>query len=366
MSPEKIGTKRLSNLDYLRGLAAFGIMIYHFSSWQSKDLSAHTFLGRIGIYGVALFYVLSGLTLYYVYNDRMRPLKNGIENFLKHRFFRIFPLMWFATIATIILSRQLPNFLKLFLNLTGLFGFVRWDDYYAVGLWSIGNELVFYVFFIILIFSLQKSRLLFFFAATGFFTVFLYFSFFILNDKINLADQWTTYVNPMNHAFLFVGGFLIGMIKIKIPAWANLTLLTLAILTFTLYPVRGSDQILLVTGYTRLIFTACCFLIVLCFYKLEVAPPAFVHKPLSRLGEASYSVYLLHPLVYTSLNIAFNSNLLLVASITVFISYFVYQYFEKYFMALGKRKQFSLFNRLESKKSKSKIASSELTLTFDS
>ena len=61
---------RLYNLDYLRGIVAFGIMIYHYFLWTFGKFSADTFIGRLGIYGVSIFYVLSGLTLYYVYYER--------------------------------------------------------------------------------------------------------------------------------------------------------------------------------------------------------------------------------------------------------------------------------------------------------
>ena len=64
---------RLYNLDYLRGLVTFGIMIYHYLSWTLGKFTADTFMGRVGIYGVSIFYVLSGLTLYYVYYDKMKP-----------------------------------------------------------------------------------------------------------------------------------------------------------------------------------------------------------------------------------------------------------------------------------------------------
>ena len=138
---------RLYSLDYLRGLAAFGIMIYHYFSWISGSFSADTFMARVGIYGVSVFYVLSGLTLYYVYYDKMKPSRQDITSFFKKRLFRLFPLLWLVTIAAIFLSKEMPNFYNLFLNLTGLFGFIKWDIYFSTGVWSISNELVFYVFF---------------------------------------------------------------------------------------------------------------------------------------------------------------------------------------------------------------------------
>ncbi|HEX6179628.1 MAG TPA: hypothetical protein VFZ47_00205, partial [Chitinophagaceae bacterium] len=53
---------RLHSLDYLRGLAAFGIMAYHFMMWTMGEMDSSRKMGRVGIYGVSIFYVLSGLT----------------------------------------------------------------------------------------------------------------------------------------------------------------------------------------------------------------------------------------------------------------------------------------------------------------
>lgn len=77
---------RLHNLDYLRGLAAFGIMIYHYCSWELGDFSSDTIMERIGIYGVAIFYVLSGLTLFHVYFEKLHFSKESIFSFLKEDF----------------------------------------------------------------------------------------------------------------------------------------------------------------------------------------------------------------------------------------------------------------------------------------
>jgi len=340
---------RLYNLDYLRGLAAFGIMIYHYLTWTLGKFSADTFMGRLGIYGVSIFYVLSGLTLYYVYYDKMKPSKQDIFSFFKKRIFRIFPLLWLVTLTAILLSRKMPDLTNLFLNLTGLFGFVRWDKYFSAGIWSIGNELVFYVFFPLFILFIKRFKPLMIVLSLVLFALYLYFAFVKLNPDLTLSEQWKNYVNPLNQAFLFLGGFLIGFFfhATKIKNSVILSLLLLAFTAFTFYPATG-NTISIVTGANRLIFTACCFLICICFYKLTLKFPTFIHKPLTLLGEASYSVYLLHPIIWTLTGIAtglfskyilyfpVSARLIFSVLLTLIISYFVYQYFEKYFMKLGR------------------------------
>ncbi|HOY69302.1 MAG TPA: hypothetical protein PLZ85_00405 [Methylotenera sp.] len=54
---------RLDSLDWLRGLLAFSIMIYHLTSWEISPLESSHLLGRLGIYGVSMFFLLSGLSM---------------------------------------------------------------------------------------------------------------------------------------------------------------------------------------------------------------------------------------------------------------------------------------------------------------
>lgn len=339
---------RLYNLDYLRGLAAFGIMIYHYLSWTLGKFSSDTFMGRLGIYGVSIFYVLSGLTLYYVYYDKMKPSKDDILSFFKKRIFRIFPLLWLVTIVSIILSRTMPDFTDLFLNLSGLFGFIKWDKYFSAGVWSIGNELVFYIFLPFFILFIKKFKPLMILLAIAILGLYLYFAFVKLNPNLTLSEQWKDYVNPLNQVFLFLSGFLIGFFlhNIKIKNSIIISFLLFGIVLFTFYPTTG-DTINIVTGINRLVFTSCCFIICICFYKLTFKFPDFIHKPLTLLGEASYSVYLLHPIVWKLTGISSgifrrhifyiheSVSLILSVVLTLIISYYVYQYFEKYFMKLG-------------------------------
>lgn len=338
---------RLYSLDYLRGLAAFGIMIYHYLTWTLGSFSADTFMGRLGIYGISIFYVLSGLTLYYIYWDKMKPSKEEIKSFFLKRIYRIFPLLWLVTIVSIILSKKLPDFYSLFLNISGLFGFIEWDTYFATGAWSIGNELVFYVFFPFFILFSKSYKPIMVLLATSIFGIYLYFAFYILNENLTLFEQIRNYYNPLNQVFLFLGGFLLGRFlhNVKLKKSIVIMLLILGLSIFIFYPVTG-DTINLVVGLNRLIFTACCFLICISFYKNTFTLTKFISKPLILLGEISYSVYLIHPIVYSVIESKFiiryfpeSVRLIISVMSTLIISYFVYQRFEKYFLKLGVEKK---------------------------
>lgn len=335
--------KRLHNLDYLRGLSALGIMLYHYLTWTYGKYNADSVLGRIGVYGVSVFYVLSGLTLFHVYYPYMQPTRANLLVFFKKRALRILPLLWLATVATLLLSGNWPGSGILFLNLTGLFGFFNWDAYIAGGAWSIGNELVFYALFPVFLSLFKKNTFYVFFIPLLFFAAYLAFAFFILPES-RVQDQWRNYIHPLNQAFLFLGGFLIGYVLQKKTIGPSLlwAVLLSCLILFVFYPVHG-PQMALKMGFPRLVFTACCFMVCFALYALPPVLPSLLKTPFLRLGEISYSVYLLHPLVYDVVGrfrmhvmpISIQERLGYSICLSLILSYGVYRFFERPILRLN-------------------------------
>lgn len=343
---------RLHNLDYLRGLAAFGIMIFHYLSWTTGEFDAASFMGRVGLYGVSIFYVLSGLTLFYVYHDKMTPDRRDVRDFFIKRALRILPLLWVATIVSVFVFHGGDvTFTSLFLNLTGIFGFVQWDSSIATGAWSIGNELVFYVFFPLFVLLAKKIPQGFIAFVLAVMAVYVYFAFNLIDGSLTFDDaqQRSYYFNPLNQLFLFLGGYLIGLLfrNVHVTNAFSYLLILAGILIFVFYPAEG-PRIHLVEGWCRMALTLSCFLICLGFYKVSFQLPGIANSGFKMLGEASYSVYLLHPIVHRLMGfviawisthvihlpemVRFGASVV----ITLVLSYAVYQYFEKFFIRLGK------------------------------
>jgi exopolysaccharide production protein ExoZ len=106
---------------------------------------------------------------------------------------------------SIVLSKQISDFYKLFLNLSGLFAIYKWDETFSSGVWSIGNELSFYLPFPIFIgFICQRNVILF---SLLFSLLFVYFTFKVENWEASL--QWKIYINPLNQFIYFLLGILI-------------------------------------------------------------------------------------------------------------------------------------------------------------
>lgn len=204
--------QRLYTLDYLRAMVAVGVVAYHFTQWNFGLPKADAFFGRIAIYGVEIFYLLSGLTLFHVYEHKMQPLKAGMIRFARRRLFRLYPLLWLATAFSIFLDGQKPTLLGLLLNFTGLFGFVAPALYYTSGAWSIGNELVFYSVLPLFFICLRRFQFLFWALGGIIAVVFIYYAFLVLQPDTPLYAQWAHYVNPFNHLFFFYAGFAMGVL----------------------------------------------------------------------------------------------------------------------------------------------------------
>lgn len=341
---------RLHHLDYLRGIAAAGIMLFHFFTWTFGEFDSSSFFGRVGLYGVSIFYILSGLTLYHVYHRGMILSPQGIGDFLIKRVFRIFPLMWIATLMSIWLVKGFDvSARQLILNFTGLFGFFAWDEGIATGIWSIGNELVFYCLFPWLIFFGRKSAMINLIVLFLFLATYLFFAFYLLDSSLSFdaAMQKFHYVNPLNQAFLFVSGFMLGrFFEVPTRPVYPFYLFTFAgILLFIFYPIQG-DRIHLVTDWNRLVLTLSTFLICFGIYRAGGELKGGLHWIFKTLGEISYSLYLLHPIVHRLVGMARDViapgcsekiRFLVALVCTLLLSYVSYRWFEKYFIRLGKR-----------------------------
>lgn len=332
---------RVESLDYLRGMAALSILSFHFSTWIFGELHPQSFLGKMGIYGVSIFYVLSGLTLYHVYKDQLAKGVDILIFFLK-RIFRIYPLLILVTTLNMFFGSA-PKTIWLYIkNITGVFGFIDPSGYIATGAWSIGNELVFYSFFPFILILFRKNKYLFSLVLLVMLVLAVYFCFFYINSQSLLSIEWRKYVNPFNQIYLFFAGVVIGMIKryILIVKYFYLGVITL-LAVFWLYPI--DKEIELITGITRITLSIIMCVICLAFYLSDLKFNKIVHKILIFFGDISYSIYLLHPITYAFLIkfnvIKGNSYVFLLINIlaAVLISSISYFYIEKVFVKMGSR-----------------------------
>lgn len=342
-------TQRIDELDWLRGLMALSILAYHtaLSVNTGWSVDASGLLGRLGIYGVSVFFVLSGLSMAHVYGH-MRGLRATGQFYLR-RLFRIWPLLTLVVALEALrawATGTTHSPVLLLMNATGIFGFVSPSSYINVGAWSIGNEMVYYSLTPLLFLAYHISRIagnVTVLATAGLASL---FAFGLLDPSLTLTEQWKTYIHPANNLLLYSAGVAIyfNFRDIRLNSVWRVFAFWLPILVFVGLPFRGETTVI-VTGLGRVIFVALAMLIVFGFYKAPLRLPRFLHAGLDRIGIVSYGIYLLHPFVLSAarrlpIPLAEYSPwlfLLFVAVTTFLVANIVYVGLERPFVRLGKR-----------------------------
>lgn len=92
--------KTLISLDFMRGIAALGIVLYHLTNEAFTRLNYRLLGGFFltGYSGVYVFFVLSGFILYYLYGSKLGK-RSEIKIFLLKRIVRLYPLYLISTLA---------------------------------------------------------------------------------------------------------------------------------------------------------------------------------------------------------------------------------------------------------------------------
>ena len=315
-----------------------------------------TVLGRFGIYAVSIFFVISGISLGIAYTRIEISLKD-LRSFWIRRVCRIAPAYWLVTLIIIFqawrsahghFSPDWPTYLG---NLSLTFGFYAPDIYLPTGGWSIGDEMVFYLFFPFVFAAIGNKKILFLSTAiaTG---IYLYYAFGILVPNKPLADQWKAYIHPANQGLLFFAGMLMAKFRVHHTKpfkkdWHSLLLLT-CIVGFCFYPADG-DQIEIVYGIKRLVFSVFCFGISYAVLNINFNFSALFQKVLKFFGNVSYPLYLIHGVtgnIFMKLGRkalhTTDPHTILIFMLcvgfpgTLLISYAVYRFVEKPIMQYGK------------------------------
>jgi peptidoglycan/LPS O-acetylase OafA/YrhL len=153
MQPPKLGF-----IDSLRGFAALYVLAFHFSLITTPMAVAPRWLAPFtgfGGSGVTLFFVVSAFTLCLSTDSRKRDESTPLLNYFIRRFFRIAPLFYVWIIAYIVRDifvfnsihspAEIARSVFFVLNL-----FPGREQGFVWASWTIGVEMLFYVFFPVL------------------------------------------------------------------------------------------------------------------------------------------------------------------------------------------------------------------------
>ena len=266
---------KIDSIQVLRFFAAFSVMMVHLPVFE------------FGIWGVDIFFVISGFIMMYV-------TENNEKFFLLKRIFRIVPLYWILTLGVFVLAIFIPEVLN---NTTAntahliksLF-FIPFDKngtgHFPILFlgWTLNFEVIFYFLFSLSLVFFKENRMI---ACSIFIIIFLVFNK-VFSEKNFIFE---TYANDIFIEFIF--GMILFTIwkRYKNKISTNLTnhFICLTILLVSIF-------ILNYYNFSRSISYGLPSLILAIYFLFFLNHLKFP-KILVSLGDASYCIYLLHPYV---------------------------------------------------------------------
>ncbi|WP_210531393.1 acyltransferase family protein [Pantoea ananatis] len=346
-----------SRLDHLRFFAAMLVIFKHVWDMAGGPQGPHTtkFLTAIiqsGHIGVSLFLVLTG----FLFVQILDRYKQGIiyHKFIYNRLLRIFPLLTVVFFTFLAVGKEyytdhpLPILNLLFLQLNfgdELSGFGQ--SVFPVGAWwTVAVEFQFYLVFP-LIYGIFMRK------GPGY-LIGLLATFIMINLGIFLFKgdcYWLMYHSIIGRMSQFLIGMLAACIALKktevVKKYALLLFALSLSLMFSLsyyYQDNEFFKNILTFPSEAIVFS----MMILGYQYLNVTLPQIADKLFSRLGEMSFSIYLLHALILEILikNIGFLSitghfaidviiySLTILLPVVLVVSSMTYSFIEKPFMEM--------------------------------
>ena len=281
----------LHTLQAYRAFAAILVVLSHAYNINREYFSKNEFplLFSFGNAGVQFFFVLSGFIIFWAHQKDIGRRDQTLK-YLYKRFIRIYPIYWFITLSLLPFWLLFPNsgqpYHRQFLPLIKSLLLIPQSHgtHLSVG-WTLTHEVLFYLVFAILLFSRKL----------GAFLIGAWVLGILVAESLNGNDAFPSnfFLNPNN--LLFPLGMLAGMAVLKFPVLRgrNGALVFLAgnvvfgITAFFNGSFTHSLSQIMSYGFGAFLIVAggSCGLLENIFQK---------SRALNFLGDASYSIYLIH------------------------------------------------------------------------
>ncbi len=273
--------KRFQELDALRGIAIFGIVIHHYLMYSyNRPEYSKGLVSTIDTlhYIVNWFFVLSGYVVYMTLTKI-----NYLPNFIVNRFSRLFPAYIFAVLITSLIITVSPyynyipaDFNRIAINLTML---QHWFRVEAIdgSYWTLPLELSFYVIVYFVFLSKLNKHVHWF---TGIFLIFTLIVNILAHRSIALA--YTLYYIPVLKAgtFFMAGICFYKLFENKNDNIAKILILLSLIIQFV------------IGNWVEVAYIATFYLLLYLFILQKLQ--WIVHPKILFLARMSFSVFLLH------------------------------------------------------------------------
>ena len=303
--------KKLNLLQVYRGIAALLVVMFHVNQMSTERLNQVTFfnLFQAGWSGVDYFFVLSGFIMVYVHRSAIGK-KDQLKSFLVKRCVRIYPIYWIITLIVLCFFLVIPGFanaqdLSLGKIILSLLLIPQYDKPILDVGWTLVYEMYFYVLFSIAIWLKPKQSVP--LLSAWLFVTLLHFckivtfpdAFFLLNlvfGNMNLE---------------FVLGGLAAYIVIKYNnkltnyRWILFGIANLGYVILAMFVAWGNIE------FDRInTFAVLAALLIIASTSIDLKDSPRIPYFFIFLGDASYSIFLLHsPVISASTKIVQKANL---------------------------------------------------------
>ena len=279
------------SIQYLRGFAAILVLASHALLYPLVEHNLG--FGRLGWLGVILFFVISGFIMVVVTGEG----QFSAAGFLRRRFIRVVPMYWIATLLAAALALLVPQIFKttvydstqLLLSLL----FIPFHNPVSGGIhplyklgWTLNYEVFFYIGFALLAFLDARARVVWLSIAFGALAVLG----LILQPEAAIPQFYTSYM-PL----AFCAGAWLGLATLRghvrrLSKGAIYALMLLGMGAMVQGLAWGVEVVEDGIAFIGLLFFASA--LVLLLVRLEPRLPRIAL--LERIGDASYSIYLVH------------------------------------------------------------------------
>lgn len=275
------------------------IVMFHVALMPPLEMSERLkFITNFGGFGVPLFYILSAFALSYGYVGKL-DTSDQVRRFYVRRFWRIAPLFYLMMVYYVgylwVAAHHLVSVQSLLTSATFTFNLLpQHVTGFVFASWSIGVEMLFYAIFPVLVLlnsSLKRAVVIF---AASVFVVIIWTEAFAGTEG-NLRNFGSFSI--VGHLHYFAGGMLAFFIW-QTVRWTPMLhrLVTAAATAFLVSLIFVSQYLMQWMPHPALTAVWAVGLMALVLglsFERASAPLWFA----VRLGEASFSLYLLHPAI---------------------------------------------------------------------
>lgn len=321
---------RLTAVQALRGIAALAVTLAHIIG----DITARTGVelvprAAVGAAGVDLFFIISGFIMVYA-SRGLRGQAVGWSIFLGRRLARVVPLYWLVTLIYLLLQIAQgkwhviqPDWIVaslLFWPFPGVTG-AGLSPFYGIG-WTLNFEMMFYVVFAAALWLRRGDP--------SWIVASILTGGVVIGAALPLPDLLGYWTNEIVLNFVYGIAIAVAFLRgVRLPPALGALLVSvgvggLIVSTCLGYMAALPDQ---APAFPRSLAWGLPMALIMAGVTLTYSPPKTVPSDIAlllhRLGDASYSIYLVHPLVIVAMRPVLTKSAALVGDVPAAILHLI-------------------------------------------